>query len=203
MSLQAAYRQFLAAPNSSALSPNASLHYITTTTSFNGPTDIIKHLGSLRNQVKKKKEELLHVVEGQNAIAVESEITLEFVSSGAVYLPALDDNFVADHTVCLPIVSHSALGRHPPSPQSHSHPGALAQLANLGEFLAPYHSLRQRRQNFPDSAKLGSGRASETARRYWQDWSQLAYSRQQGSTEVDRDFGPGLRRRSRSAARQL
>lgn len=106
MALQAAYRQFLAAPNSSALATNASLHYITTTTSFNGPTEIIKHLSTLRNQVKKTKEELLHVVEGQNAIAIESETTLEFVSSGAVYLPALDDNFVADHSVSLPIVSH-------------------------------------------------------------------------------------------------
>jgi hypothetical protein len=106
MALQAAYRQFLAAPNSSALATNASLHYITTTTSFNGPTEIIKHLSSLRNQVKKTKEELLHVVEGQNAIAIESETILEFVSSGAVYLPALDDNFVADHSVSLPIVSH-------------------------------------------------------------------------------------------------
>jgi len=109
MALQAAYRQFLAAPNSSALATNASLHYITTTTSFNGPTEIIKHLSSLRNQVKKTKEELLHVVEGQNAIAIESETILEFVSSGAVYLPALDDNFVADHSVSLPIVSHPSV----------------------------------------------------------------------------------------------
>lgn len=104
MSLQTAYRQFLAAPNSSALAADASLHYVTTTTSFHGPTEILKHLSSLRNQVKKPKEDLLHVVEGRDAIAVETETALEFVTSGGVYLPGLDDNFVADHSASLAIV---------------------------------------------------------------------------------------------------
>ncbi|KAK1835606.1 hypothetical protein QBC39DRAFT_147551 [Podospora conica] len=103
MALQAAYRQFLAAPNSSALASNASLHYITSTTSFAGATEIIKHFGTLRSQVKKKKESAITAVEGQSAIAVEIETTLEFVSSGGPYLPGLDDNFVADRTCYLPI----------------------------------------------------------------------------------------------------
>lgn len=111
MSLQAAYRQFLAAPNSSALASGASLHYITSTTSFAGATEIIKHFGTLRSQVKKKKEAAITAVEGQSAIAVEIETTLEFVSSGGPYLPGLDDNFVADRTVYLPIV------RAPPTPR--------------------------------------------------------------------------------------
>jgi hypothetical protein len=105
MALQAAYAQFLSAPNSSALAENASLHYITTITSYHGSTDIIKHLGVLRNQVKKKKEQLLHIVEGHNAVAVESEITVEFLTSGGVYLPGLDDNFLSDRTVTFPMVS--------------------------------------------------------------------------------------------------
>lgn len=105
MALQAVYKQFLAAPNSSALAQNASLHYITTLTSFYGPTDIIKHLNSTRNQVKKNKEELINVVEGQNALAVQAELTLEFQDDGGPYLPGLDDQFLTDRIVYLPVVS--------------------------------------------------------------------------------------------------
>jgi hypothetical protein len=110
MSLQAAYKQFLAAPSSGALATTASLHYITTTTSYTGATDIIKHLSSLRNVVRKKKEDFLSVVEGQSGgVAAELDTTLEFVTGGGPYLPALDDNFLADRTVHLPIVSRSDL----------------------------------------------------------------------------------------------
>jgi len=104
MALQAAYQQFLAAPNSAALAQDASLHYITSTTSHHGATDIIKHLATLRNQVKKKKQEPLSTVEGKDAIAAEIDTTLEFITSGGPYLPSLDDNFLADRTVHLPIV---------------------------------------------------------------------------------------------------
>ncbi|KAL2877769.1 hypothetical protein SGCOL_006931 [Colletotrichum sp. CLE4] len=100
----ATYKQFLTAPNSSLLAPNATLYYITTTTTYNGPTDIIKHLNTLRNQVKKKKEEILDIVEGRDAIAAEVDTTLEFVTSGGAYLPGLDDNFLSDRTVYLPIM---------------------------------------------------------------------------------------------------
>ncbi|OIW35125.1 hypothetical protein CONLIGDRAFT_567839 [Coniochaeta ligniaria NRRL 30616] len=104
MALQAAYKQFLAAPNTSFLADDASLHYITSTTSFRGATEILKHLSSVRNQIKKKKEDLLHVVEGQNAIAAEVDTAFEFLTSGGPYLPGLDDNFLADRTVYLPMV---------------------------------------------------------------------------------------------------
>lgn len=107
MALQAVYKQFLAAPNSSALAQNASLHYITTLSSFYGPTDIIKHLNSTRNQIKKNKEELLNVVEGQNALAVQAELTLEFQDTGGPYLPGLDDQFLSDRIVYLPVVSQT------------------------------------------------------------------------------------------------
>ncbi|KAM7206970.1 hypothetical protein V8F33_000069 [Rhypophila sp. PSN 637] len=104
MAVQAAYKQFLAAPNSSALAADASLHYITTTTSIAGATDIIKHLGTLRGQVKKKKESPLYAIEGQDAIAIEVETALEFVKTGGPYLPGLDDNFLIDKTVIVPII---------------------------------------------------------------------------------------------------
>ncbi|KAI2625139.1 hypothetical protein GGS21DRAFT_309271 [Xylaria nigripes] len=104
MALAAAYQQFLASPNPSYLTENATLNYITTTTVFRGSSDIIQHLNTMRRQVKKKKENLLSVVHGQSAIAAEIETSLEFVTSGASYVPSLDDNFLADRTVSLPIM---------------------------------------------------------------------------------------------------
>ncbi|KAL2129080.1 hypothetical protein VTI74DRAFT_8272 [Chaetomium olivicolor] len=105
MALQAAYKQFLVAPSSSALADDASLHYVTTTSSFAGATEIIKHLGSVRNKIKKKKEDVLFAIENHHALAVEVDTTLEFVSSGGPYLPGMDDNFLADRTVHL-LVTH-------------------------------------------------------------------------------------------------
>ena len=102
--MSATYKQFLAAPSSSLLAAGATLYYLTTTTIFSGPTDIIKHFSTLRNQVRKKKEEFLVLVEGPTSIAVEVETTLEFVTSGGAYLPGLDDNFLSDRTVYLPVV---------------------------------------------------------------------------------------------------
>lgn len=107
MALAAAYQQFLAAPKSSHLAENATLNYITTTTTFRGASDIIQHLNTLRKQINKKKENILSLVQGENAIATEIETGLEFLTSGASYLPALDDNFLADRTVYIPIVSLS------------------------------------------------------------------------------------------------
>ncbi|KAK0748221.1 hypothetical protein B0T21DRAFT_356112 [Apiosordaria backusii] len=108
MALQAAYKQFLAVPNPSALAQDASLHYITSTTSFNGADQIIKHFSTFRNQSKKKREDVLFVIEGQNAVVLEAELVLEFISSGGPYLPGLDDNFLADRTVSF-AVTHIVL----------------------------------------------------------------------------------------------
>lgn len=105
MALQAAYKRFLAAPNSSDLADDASLHYVTTTSSFSGATEIIKHLGSVRNKIKKKKEDALFAIENQHALALEVDTALEFVTSGGPYLPGMDDNFLADRTVTLAVVS--------------------------------------------------------------------------------------------------
>lgn len=104
MALQAAYKQFLAAPNTSYLTDDASLHYITTLTTIKNSVEIVKHLKNQAIQIKKKSETYLDVVEGQSAIAVEIETNLEFVTSGGAYLPGLDDNFLADQNVTLPIV---------------------------------------------------------------------------------------------------
>lgn len=135
MALQAAYEQFLAAPNSSFLTDDATLHYVTTTTSYRGATDIIKHLNSVSNQVKKKKQEVLSTIEGQFDAAIEVDTVLEFVTGGASYLPGLDDNFLADRTVYLPImhiVSFDAEGRIRQIRQSWDQGSLLKQLDVIG-----------------------------------------------------------------------
>ncbi|KAL7945990.1 hypothetical protein V8C42DRAFT_322163 [Trichoderma barbatum] len=102
--MAATYKQFLASPSSSLLADKASLHYVTTLTSFVGATEIIKHLNSLQKQVKKKKEEVINLIDGQNVIAVEVDTCIEFVTSGGAYLPGLDDNFLSDREAFLPIM---------------------------------------------------------------------------------------------------
>lgn len=136
MALQAVYKQFLAAPEASLLADDAALHYVTTTTSFRGSANIVKHLTSLRNQVKKKQEEYLTVIEGQNALAIEVDTILEFVTSGAAYLPGMDDNFLADRTVYLPvthIVTFNSEGRLQQIRQSWDQGSLLKQLDIIGK----------------------------------------------------------------------
>ncbi|RYP82833.1 hypothetical protein DL769_001530 [Monosporascus sp. CRB-8-3] len=105
MTLADAYKQFLAAPDASLLASDASLYYVTTTTSFKGASDIIKHVIASRSKFKKEKENFLNAVQGQGALAVEVDTTLKFLTSGGPYLPGLDDNFLADHTVRI-LVTH-------------------------------------------------------------------------------------------------
>ncbi|EFX01425.1 hypothetical protein CMQ_6367 [Grosmannia clavigera kw1407] len=104
MALQAVYQQFLASPSSSSLADDAAIYYITTTTTVRGATEIIKHFASQRQQITKKKELLLSAVESDSSLAVEIDTTILFLTGGSIYLPGLDDNFLADHTVHLPIV---------------------------------------------------------------------------------------------------
>ncbi|KAH6670564.1 hypothetical protein B0J14DRAFT_516136 [Halenospora varia] len=104
MALQSAYQQFLAAPNPSLLADDASLHYITTLTTFNGASAIVKHLNSQSHELKKKEEKVLDVVEGTNGLAVEVHTTIEFETGGGAFLPNLDDNFLADRVVTFPII---------------------------------------------------------------------------------------------------
>ncbi|ENH60922.1 hypothetical protein FOC1_g10015728 [Fusarium oxysporum f. sp. cubense race 1] len=101
--MAATYKQFLAAPSSSLLADTAALHYITTTTTFSGPTEIIKHLNALQKQVAKKKEEVFNIVDGQNVIVLEVDTGLGFQTGGGPYLPGLDDNFLSARDVYLPI----------------------------------------------------------------------------------------------------
>lgn len=104
-SLKAIYQNFLASPSASALADDASLNYITTLTTINSATAVNKHMKALGAVLKKKQEKVLSTVEGANAICLDVETTIEFVTGGGAYLPGLDDNFLADRVVTFPVVS--------------------------------------------------------------------------------------------------
>ena len=105
MSLKSRYQSYLANPNPAALSDNASLNYITTLTTINTAASIIKHNAAHQKALKKKQETVLDSVEGTNAVSLDVETTLEFLTGGGAYLPGLDDNFVSDRVVTFPMVS--------------------------------------------------------------------------------------------------
>ena len=105
MSLQAVYERFLGSPDSHMLAENASLNYITTLTTINTAEAIIQHLHAQnRMVVKKKAEKVIGAIEGQSAVSLDVETTLEFISGGGAYLPGLE-NFVTDKIATFPVVS--------------------------------------------------------------------------------------------------
>jgi hypothetical protein len=104
MTLRDSYNSFLASPSTGALASGATLHYITTLTSIQDATAVIKHLAVQEKQLKKKSQKIIDTVEGSHALSVDVETTIEFISGGGAYLPGLDDNFVSDRTVTFPMV---------------------------------------------------------------------------------------------------
>ena len=105
MALKAVYQQYLASGSSDALNENASLHYITTLTTINTSAAIGRHHKAHEKVLKRKQEKILSSVESHNALSLEIDTTLEFISGGGAYLPGLDDNFLADRIVNFPVVS--------------------------------------------------------------------------------------------------
>lgn len=104
MSLQNTYTRFLASPRKEALALNPSIHYITTAIAVHGADEIIKQLNREHITLKKRKEKVLSSIETSDSLVVEVETEIEFLTSGANYLPGLDDNFLADHIVRFPMV---------------------------------------------------------------------------------------------------
>lgn len=113
MSFKAVYERFLTAPNPLSLTESATLHYVPTLKSFAQQGPIIRHLESQnKNDVKLKAARIISTVEGQNALVVEVETILEFISGGGAYLPGLE-NFVVDKIATLPMVSLLAQHQSP------------------------------------------------------------------------------------------
>lgn len=105
MSLQSIYQRFLATQSADALAADACLAYVPTTTIIKDAPAIAKHFLTQSKLVKKKAEKVLNVVEGGNALTLEMETTLEFMTGGGTYLLNLDDNFLSDRVVTMPVVS--------------------------------------------------------------------------------------------------
>lgn len=104
-SLKDTYLNFLANPSPIALSSDtASLNYIPTLTTINSAASIVKHLLAHHLVLKKKQETVLTTIESHDAICLDVETTLEFLTGGGAYLPGLDDNFLADRVVTFPMV---------------------------------------------------------------------------------------------------
>lgn len=98
------YTSFLRSPSAAALAANASLHYITTSTTLQGADAILKHIEAQDSQIQKKEEKVIHSTEGNNGVCVETETVLVFKQGGGVILPKMDDNMLADVTVVFPMV---------------------------------------------------------------------------------------------------
>ncbi|KAF4552307.1 Hypothetical protein D9617_10g072880 [Elsinoe fawcettii] len=98
------YQTFLRSPRIEHLAANASIHYITTTTTILKPDAIIKHLEVQSRAVEKKEEKVLNITEASNGICLETETVLEFRKGGGVILPGMDENMLADMTVVCPMV---------------------------------------------------------------------------------------------------
>ncbi len=103
-SLRAVYESYLANPKASAFAPDGSLNYITTLTTLHKAEVIAKHLTAHQKILKKKHENVLHAIESENALCLEVDTTIEFLTGGGMYLPGLDDNFLADQLVTFPVV---------------------------------------------------------------------------------------------------
>lgn len=110
MSLEQIYTRFLAAPRRDALADSASIHYITTAVSLSGPDKIVAQLAKEQHdkgtQLKKRVEKPLATVQTGNSLVIEMDTEIEFLTSGANWLPGLDDNFLADHIVRFPVVRY-------------------------------------------------------------------------------------------------
>lgn len=158
MALQAAYQQYLATPNSSFLAENASLHYITTLTTFHGAAEIIKHLNNQTKKIKKKSEKIIDVVDGTSSLAVETELTVEFLNGGGAYLPGIDDNFLADREVTFLVVRYSIYSTSCWTP---IHSICRYMCANKLGSLDPHCLLRCERQNNSNPTELGSRLSTE------------------------------------------
>ena len=104
MALKGIYQRFLDVPNPISLSENASLHYIPTLNTFSSSGDVVRHLESQNKKVvRTKSARIISAVESSNALALEVETVLEFISGGGAYLPGLE-NFIVDKIATIPTV---------------------------------------------------------------------------------------------------
>ena len=93
------YSAFLQAPTTAQLAGDATLHYITTTTSISEPTAILKHLQAQKKLITTKDQKILNAIEGTDTLFLETELTLQFTNGGGAYLPSMDANLLDEKLV--------------------------------------------------------------------------------------------------------
>ncbi|KAK6338195.1 hypothetical protein TWF730_002269 [Orbilia blumenaviensis] len=99
------YSEFIVSPKRQALHGQAGLHYIGSSgNSFQSGDAIINHLKKEAMWYTKKEQKILASVESHNSVVFEISNVIEFTNGGGMLLPNLDDNFVTDQTVTLPMV---------------------------------------------------------------------------------------------------
>lgn len=98
------YRSFLQSPDASQLTNDASINYITTTTTINEPTAIVKHLQAQQKQVTKKDEKVLSTIDDGNNLFLETELTIQFNNGGGAFLPSMDENLLDEKLVTFPLL---------------------------------------------------------------------------------------------------
>ena len=101
--LQDSYKKLLNKGNA-PLAANVSLIYVPTTTRIDGADAVTSHVRRQASIVEKQSEEIINVIESSNALCLDIEVTLKFNGGGA-YLPAMDDNFLADSVANISMVN--------------------------------------------------------------------------------------------------
>ncbi len=99
-----AYSAFQNGPTADALTSDAGLHYITTTTNIDSAAAVIKHLSAQSKQVTRKDSRILSAVQGQNSLFLETEVTLQFNNGGGAWLPSMDENLLDEKMVNFPLL---------------------------------------------------------------------------------------------------
>ncbi|KAJ5124917.1 uncharacterized protein N7515_008742 [Penicillium bovifimosum] len=98
------YQRFLDSPRSAKLADDVSLIYVPTTTKFEQADNVITHVLKNAKVVKTKSQQIIGAIEGSDSLCLDMETTLEFTEGGGVYLPHLDDNFLADRVATFPTI---------------------------------------------------------------------------------------------------
>ncbi|KAL2818136.1 hypothetical protein BJX63DRAFT_419398 [Aspergillus granulosus] len=104
MSLKDVYQRFLSDPRSAPLAPDVSLIYITSTTEFNGAEAVLKHLTKQQHIIKTNSQTIIDVVQGSNALSLDVDTSVQFVTGGGAYLPNLDETFLLDRVAKFPTI---------------------------------------------------------------------------------------------------
>lgn len=131
------YQRFLDNPKTAKLADDVSLIYVPTTTKFEQADNVITHVLKNAKVVKTKSNQVISAIEGSDSLCLDIETTLEFTEGGGVYLPSLDDNFLADRVATFPTVNSPtrvALSKANTSCRSTSSTSTPINRSNRSEF---------------------------------------------------------------------